>query len=301
MTVGQRPTVRRRRLRSDLRQRREDAGLTQDQVATAMDWSLSKLVRIEAGSVGISTNDLRALLGLYGVQDLDLVNELLDLARSARQRMWWAGYRDMLGPAYLEFIGFEAEASTIRYFHPTLIPALLQTEAYARAIISGGARTPYEPDQIDTLVDVRLTRISSVLDRDEPPELVMILDEAVVHRLVGGPAVMREQLAHLVDMASRPYATIRLIPFETGAHPGSYGSFALLEFTDPTDDVVLYLESAPTDMVLRDRPAEITMYRGVFDLLLDVALSEEDTVARLERVAAGLTRRHESVTARHPA
>jgi len=285
MTIGQRPTVRRRRLRSELRQRREDAGLTQEQVAGEMEWSLSKLVRIEAGTVGISTNDLRALLSLYGLREREHVEELLELARAARQRMWWTSYKNTLGPAYLEFIGFVAEASTIRYFHPMVVPGLLQTEDYARAVITDGATGVLEPEDIDARVDIRMTWINDVLGRPEPPTFLVVLDEAVIRRRVGGAAVMRAQLRHLAALAGEPYMRIAVVPFTAGAHPGLYGSFALLEFTDPADDTILYLENAPTDMILRDRPTEISRYAVAFDRLVDTALAPEETIAVLTEAA----------------
>ena len=289
MTVGQRPTAQRRRLRSELRLRRETAGLTQDLVASEMEWSLSKLVRIEAGTVGISTNDLRALLRLYGVPDGGELNDLLDLARASRQRMWWARYRDILAPSYLEFIGLEADASTIRYFHPTIVPALFQTEEYARAMIADGRTRIVEPDQMESYVAVRMTRVREVLGRDQPNDLTVILDEAVIRRRVGGPAVMRAQLQHLLGIAARDDVLLRVVPFEAGAHPGLYGSFALLGFADPNDDVVLYLENAPTDMVLRDRPMEIAQYETAFERLTELALDEDSSVA-LIRDAASILR-----------
>ena len=285
MTIGQRPTVRRRRLRSELRQRREDAGLTQEQVAGEMEWSLSKLVRIEAGTVGISTNDLRALLSLYGLREREHVEELLELARAARQRMWWTSYKNTLGPAYLEFIGFVAEASTIRYFHPMVVPGLLQTEDYARAVITDGATGVLEPEDIDARVDIRMTWINDVLGRPELPTFLVVLDEAVIRRRVGGAAVMRAQLRHLAALAGEPYMRIAVVPFTAGAHPGLYGSFALLEFTDPADDTILYLENAPTDMILRDRPTEISRYAVAFDRLVDTALAPEETIAVLTEAA----------------
>lgn len=285
MTVGQRPTVRRRRLRSELRQRREDAGLTQEQVAAEMEWSLSKLVRIEAGTVGISTNDLRALLGLYGLRERERVDEMLELARAARQRMWWTSYKNMVGPAYLEFIGLVAEASTIRYFHPMVVPGLLQTEDYARAIITDGATAVLEPDDIDTRVDIRMTWITDVLGRPDPPQFVVVLDEAVIRRRVGGPQVMAGQLRHLAALAAKPYLRLGIVPFTAGAHPGLYGSFALLEFTDPADDTILYLENAPTDMILRDRPTEISRYEAAFGRLVQTALPAQETIAVLNEAA----------------
>lgn len=288
MTVGQRPTVQRRRLRSELRHRREAVGLTQDQVASEMDWSLSKLVRIEAGTVGISTNDLRALLDLYGVRNPEHVDDLLDLARRSRQRTWWQSYRDILPPSYLEFIGLEAEASTIRYFHPSIVPALLQTEAYARTIISDGGTRVLEPAQVDSYVEVRMTRISEVLGRQVPPDLVVVLDEAALRRHIGGTAVMRQQVRHLVALAARPHVRLAVLPFTAGVHPGLYGSFALFKFPDPDANTVLYLEHGPDTMILRDRPSEVAQHEIAFDRILDLSLGPEQTVALLTEVADSL-------------
>ncbi|HET6213537.1 MAG TPA: DUF5753 domain-containing protein, partial [Micromonosporaceae bacterium] len=245
-------------------------------------------VRIEAGTVGISTNDLRALLALYGMGAGDQMNDLLDLARRSRKRMWWSDYRDVLSGPYLEFIGFEAEASKIRYYHPTVVPGLLQSEAYTRAMIPSSVAIPREPEDVERLIDVRLTRISDVLGRDEPPQYTAVLDEAVVRRMVGGPAVMRDQLRHLADLAAADYIELRWLPFQAGAHPGLYGSFALLDFADAADDTVLYLENAPTDMVLRDRASEISTYEAIFEKLVEVSYDETETLTALNKIADSL-------------
>src|SRR6266511_3590206 len=150
MTTIEGQTVRRRRLRSELRRVRETASLTQDQVATAMDWSLSKVIRIENGAVGISTNDLKALLDLYGVTERRRVDDLVGLAQSARQRAraWWSAYRSVISPQYLTYLGYEAEASAIRQFHAAVVPALSQTEADMRAILRDTPLTPMKPDVV---------------------------------------------------------------------------------------------------------------------------------------------------------
>lgn len=283
-------TAGRFRLRSELRQRREDAGLTQEQAATEMEWSLSKLVRIEAGTVSISVNDLRALLGLYGVHDRSEVEEMLKLARSARQRVWWTQYRDVLAPQYLEFIGFETDASTIRCFHPTIVPGLFQTEAYARAVIIGAAPTEVPADIVDARVTVRMTRIKELFGRPDPPAISVIVDEAALHRPVGSPQVMRAQLHHLAELATHPQVDLGVLPFSAGIHPGVYGSFLLFDFPDAPDDIVLYLEQAQTQMLLRDRPAEIAEYERVFTRLRGMTLSSEESMGLLLRTAGEMSR-----------
>lgn len=283
-------TAGRFRLRSELRQRREDAGLTQEQAAAEMEWSLSKLVRIEAGTVSISVNDLRALLGLYGVHDRAEIDEMLKLARSARQRVWWTQYRDVLAPQYLEFIGFETDASGIRCFHPTIVPGLLQTEAYARAVIAGAALTEVSDDIVEARVAVRMTRIKELFNRADPPVVSVVVDEAVLHRPVGSPEVMRGQLHHLAELATQPQVNLGVLPFRAGIHPGVYGSFLLFDFPDAPDEIVLYLEQAQTQMLLRDRPAEIAEYERVFTRLQAMTLSTEESIAMLLRTAGEMSR-----------
>jgi len=250
-----------------------------------MEWSLSKLVRIEAGTVGISVNDLRALLALYGVRDQDQIDELLAVARTAKQRVWWTQYRDLLAQPYLEFIGCEADAATIRYFHPTVVPGSCQTEDYARAIIANGGPDELTPEEAGPRLAVRMTRIKELFDRPDKPTLTVLLDEAVIRRPIGGPAVMRAQLHHLATLATRANVTIGVIPFAAGVHPGLYGSFVLFDFADPADEGVLYVEQAQTQMVLRDRPDHVAQYHRVFDRLAAIALPQQDTIALLLRAA----------------
>jgi len=283
LTASRGRTAGRFRLRSELRQRREEAGLTQEQAASEMEWSLSKLVRIEAGTVGISINDLRALLGLYGVRDPTRVDDLLALARTARQRVWWTQYRDVLSQPYLEFIGCEADAATIRYFHPTVVPGPCQTEAYARTVITNGGPAELPPDVAEQRLALRMTRIKELFDRPNAATLTVLLDEAVIRRPIGGPAVMRAQLDHLAALAARPNVRLGVIPFSAGFHPGLYGSFVLFEFADPADDTVLYVEQAQTQMVLRDRPDHVAEYERMFARLAAAALPARDTIALLKR------------------
>ena len=218
--------------------------MTQEQVAAAMDWSLSKVIRIEAGSVGISTNDLKALLRHYKILDDQRIAELVALARAARERSWWQSYRDIASPRLLQFIEYEAAASIIRQFESLLVPGLLQTEEYARVVIEQQAE-PSTRERVGGLVEVRMRR-QDLLDRDDPPLLFFILDEAVVRRMVGGKAIMRHQILHLVEIANSPNVTIEVIPFSAGVHPGMKGPFVAIEFPDPIDDDVLYLAAEAT-------------------------------------------------------
>ena len=219
-----------------------------------MDWSLSKVIRIEAGSVGISTNDLKALLRHYQFVDPERIDELIALARAARERSWWSGYREVAPAALLQLIGYETDASITRNFETLLVPGLLQTEEYAPRVIREWEQRAAE-SRVKTLVEIRMRR-QELLDRADSTLRFFILDEAAVRRLVGGKAVMRRQIRRLIEMAARPNITIELVPFSAGAHPGLKGPFVILEFPDPGDDDVLYLESARGDLISRDVPEE---------------------------------------------
>jgi transcriptional regulator with XRE-family HTH domain len=284
---GLSPVVQRRRLRTELRKARQDAGQTQEQVAVAMDWSLSKVIRIEAGSVGISTNDLKALLRHYKIVDPTRTAELIALGRAARERSWWSMYRDAAPSGLLQLIGYETAAVIRRNFEPLLVPGLLQTEEYARAVIRAlEERLPAE--RVDTLVEIRMRR-QELLDRTDPPLLFFILDEAVVRRLVGGKSVMRRQIRRLIETADRPNVTIEVVPFSAGVHPGIKGSFVVLEFPDAGDDDVLYLESPRGDLISRDVPEEVLAYREVFEQLRKVSLGPQDSITYLGKVADEMT------------
>lgn len=277
------PVVQRRRLRTELRKARQDSGQTQDQVALAMDWSLSKVIRIEAGSVGISTNDLKVLLRHYKIVDPARTEELIALARAARERSWWSMYRDVAPPGLLQLIGYESAASIRRNFEPLLVPGLLQTEEYARAVIRGlDDQAPAE--RVDTRVEIRMRR-QELVDRANPPLLFFILDEAVVRRVVGSKGIMRRQIRRLIELADRPNVTIEVVPFGAGVHPGLKGSFVVLEFPDAADDDVLYLESPSGDLISRDVPEEVLTYREVFEHLRSLSLGPSDSMTYLGKLA----------------
>jgi transcriptional regulator with XRE-family HTH domain len=281
------PAVQRRRLRTELRRARQQAGLTQEQVADAMDWSLSKVIRIEAGTVGISTNDIKALLRSYKIVDDEQVANLVTLARAGRERSWQSGYRDAVSPRLLQLIEYEAAASITRNFQPLLIPGLVQTEEYARVILTqfAGQATA---ERIDAQVEVRMRR-QELLERSDPPLAFFIMDEAVTRRLIGGKTVMRRQLRKLIDLAVKPHLTIEVVPFSAGVHPGLQGSFVIHEFPDPADDDVLYLENPQGDLISRDSPEEILHYREVFEALRKLSLGPDDSLTFLDKLANEMT------------
>ncbi|MGN9910510.1 helix-turn-helix domain-containing protein [Phytohabitans sp. LJ34] len=281
MTATYGPTVGRRRLRSALRAAREAAGFTQEQVATEMDWSLSKIIRIESGAVGVSPIDARALLRLYGVTDKPRVDELVGLARSSRVRRWWSSYAGALPAPYTAYIGLEAETSSVLCYTPTKLPALFQTEAYAAKALR---RQPGADEE--SQIAVRLARQREVLGKDDPPHITAVIDEAVVRRIASDPRTKREQLERLVSLCGEPNITIQVLPFAAGVD-GFPNPFAILEFPDPTDDAVMYLENGLGDDVV-DQPDLVKPYRHEFDRLREMALSPTETQDMIKRIVGEL-------------
>lgn len=282
MADGPRPVVKRRRLKAELRNARQEADLTQDQVAEAMEWSPSKIIRIEAGSVGVSANDMKELLRLYNITDSKRVNELITLARQARERS--TTYRDA-PPRLTQFIDYEAAAAIIRGFQPLAVPGLLQTEEYARAVIQA-VMPKSSKAQVEALVKVRMNR-QEVLTRPDPVELIAVIDEAVIRRQVGGEGVMRRQVKHLAEIASRKNVALEVVRFSTGGHPGMLGPFVIFEFPDAEADDVLFLETSHGDLIIRDEPDEIANHEERLDALRKLSSGRKGSLALLEGVAAG--------------
>jgi transcriptional regulator with XRE-family HTH domain len=276
VTVSSSPLVERRRLRAELKQARLDAGLTQESVADQMDWSLSKLIRIETGAVGISTNDLAALLRLYNVKDSKRVRALIAQGREARKQTWWSKYRSALPPTYFQYIEYETAASIIRTYETLIIPGLLQTEEYATAV-SRLYRVNPTAAQIKTRVDVRMQRQKLLFGRSVPPLLFFIIDEAVINRLLGSKEIGQAQLEKLIRLADRPEVTIEVILSSVGLHRGMGENFHILEFSGTADNDVLYFESARDSIFSHDATDEITVYRELFEELRKISLGPKDT------------------------
>jgi len=289
MANGGSPLVQRRRLRAELRKARQatDPPLTQEQVASEMDWSLSKIIRIESGSSGISANDLKALLRLYGVTDSGQVDSLLALARAARERPWWSAYRDVAPSSLLQLIEYESAAQVVRQFETVFIPGILQTEDYARAVLDNYYEEGLGSDQLRALVDLRIRR-EDLFDAESGPSFNFLVDEAVVRRLVAGPSVMLPQLRHLIEVAQKPNITLVIIPFSVGLHPGMKGPFEIIEFADPAVGDIVFLES-PRGDIISDDPEEILKYREAFEGLGSASLSPRDSVARIAAIADAMS------------
>ncbi|WP_328692905.1 helix-turn-helix domain-containing protein [Streptomyces phaeochromogenes] len=232
------PAIQRLQLRTELRRARNEIGLTQRQVAAAMEWSPSKLLRIEAGEVGISVHDLRPLLGLYQISDDSVVERLLGLARGSR-KMPFTEYRDIYGQQFLNFLAMESSAFVTRAFQPLTVPGLLQTEEYAAEMIKAYSSERFSAPQLQRLLEGRMLR-QETLERDDG-EAYFILDEAVLRRQVGGPRVMRMQLRRLAELAAHPRRQIMIFPFSSGT-PAAQGPFTLFEFEEGMQPYV-YLEN----------------------------------------------------------
>lgn len=277
------PAIQRLQLRIELRKARNKARLTQRQVAVEMEWSPSKLLRIEAGEVGISVHDLRPLLSLYKIRDTDVVERLLDLARGSR-KMPFAEYRDIYGQHFLNFLAMESAAFVTRAFQPLVVPGLLQTEEYAMEMIRTYSSNKFSTPQMQRLLEGRLQR-QEVLDRDDG-ETYFILDEAVLRRQVGGPRVMRRQLRRLAELAAHPRRQIMIFPFSSGT-AAAQGPFTLFEFEDDLQRFV-YLENLRT-------PADISTAREDFDRHLAVFWELEERSIKGERVPAVLLQMAEDI------
>lgn len=279
MGNGASPLVQRRRLRAELRRARQERNLTQEQVANDMEWSLSKMIRIEGASTGISTNDLKALLRLYQITDTERTEELTALARAARERSWWSAYRDVAPPALLQLIEYESSASVVRQFETLFIPGILQTEDYARIVIQDYYDEKPASGRVSALVNLRVRR-EELLDREDPPQFSFILDEAAVRRLIGGHSVMRRQVRRLIELAELPNVTIEIVPFKVGLHPGMGGPFEVIEFADALDEDVVFLESPRGDFI-SDDPEETLRYREAFEQLGKTSLDPQESLAYL--------------------
>ena len=269
------PTVRRRRLALELRRLRESARLTCEEVAEHLECSASKISRVETGRVSVSPRDVRDMLALYGVPEAARA-ELMQLARDSRQKGWWHAYSDAIEPHFAAYLGLESAASEIRIYEVSLIPALLQTEEYARAVISAGMVSG-KPDDVSRSVQLRMAR-QPASTREDPPKLWAVLDEAALRRRVGGSALMRIQLEHLLDMARLPNVAIQVIPFCGGAHPAMGRPFVILVFTERIDPDVVYLEDLTRAMYLEDGD-EVDRYHTFFDHLRATALSFDESAA----------------------
>lgn len=274
------PLVQRRRLSTELRNIRQEKKLTQQEVAKAMVWSLSKMIRVENAETSISVNDLKVLLEHYEIKDEEKKAELIALARAARKRGWWRGesYNKVAPRELLTLIDYESAASSVRQFETMYVPGILQTPDYARAVLQNF----YADEPAKEMATLR-TRRQGQLTRKDAPQFTFLLDEPVIQRLAGGPSVMRQQLQRLVDVAERPNVTIRVVPFSAGLHPGS-GPFEIIQFADAANQYAVFIETAPRDFIT-DKAEDIRKYQNVFDRIMQISLPPDESVAHIQDAA----------------
>ena len=266
------PTVRRRELGALLRKLRTEKGLTVEQAADRLMVSMSKLSRMETGHGVVTPRDIRDLCDLYGVTDEAERDRMMKLAAEGRQRAWWQSYD--LG--YDIYVGLEAEAVAISAFQSSVVHGLLQTADYARAG-HNGAMPKIESDQIEKLIEAKLTR-QRILTQANPPQFAVVLDEAALHRMTGGRQVMAAQLARILEVAAQPNISVQVLPYELGAHPALESNFTILELPSPTPGLV-FVEGLIGSVYL-ERADDLKRYDEIFHQLQSIALSPKDT-ARL--------------------
>ncbi|MGI5435976.1 helix-turn-helix domain-containing protein [Streptomyces shenzhenensis] len=279
------PTVRRRRLGQELRRLRELKGMTAEEVAERLLVSQSKISRLENGRRSISQRDVRDLCGVYEVEDQRIVDSLMEMARDSRQQGWWHAFGDI---PYSVYIGLETDAESLRVYEPQLVTGLLQTRAYAEALVHG-ALPETSTEDIDKRVQVRMRRQERISAEHNPLRLWVVLDEAALRRLVGSELVMREQLEHLIEMSHLPHVTVQVLPFEAGAHPGLNGQYAILEFVDAADSSVVYLEGVTSDLYL-EKAHDVQKYAVMYEHLRAQSLSVEQSRQFISDVAKSYAR-----------
>ena len=290
MADGDSPGAARRRVRLAIREAREAAGPTQAQVAQEMEWSLSKVIRIERGDVTVSANDLRALLGYLKVRDRVVVGALLADARIARtrpRRLWYQQpeFREHMSDAFRRLVEYETGATVIRSYSVYYLPGPLQTPAYAAALLNAwNGEIP--SDRVRVLVEARRLRHEQMLARLENVRVFLVVDQSVLARAIGDPQVLADQLTELHDLASRGLLRVRMLPFDLASPIANNGSFDLLCIGDEPDVALMYRENDLTDELVEDRGVT-ARHRGRFDQLWHAASSQADTIGFIaERIEA---------------
>jgi transcriptional regulator with XRE-family HTH domain len=266
---------------AQLRRLREAANLTREQAGYRIRASESKISRLELGRVGFKDRDIADLLELYGVEDAVQRDALVSLAREANSPGWWHAYDDVVPNWFQTFVGLEEAASLIRSYEIQFLPGLLQTEAYARAVVSAGA--PNVPiAEVERRVHLRVAR-QSILHRPQSPRLWAVVDEAALHRPIGGTKVMREQVEHLLTMMAMPNVTLQVMPFRFGGHAGDGGAFTILRFPEPELPDVVYVEQMVSAYYL-DKREYVERYASAMDRLTVDSQPPDVTRQTLEKI-----------------
>jgi transcriptional regulator with XRE-family HTH domain len=277
------PTVRRRRLAAELRRLRDRSELTLEEAAGQLGWSITKLSRVETSRVGIQPGDLKRMLDLYGVEG-DRRSGLTSLGRAARTKGWWDAYADSLPSDYANYISLEADTSALRCYDVQTVNGLLQTEDYAREVIGSALMALCPPAEVERRVEVRQTR-QRLLRRDpDPLRFWTVIDQAALRRVTGSPGVMRAQYARMLELAQLPNITIQVLPDSAGAHPGTAGTFAIMEFPERHDPAVVYIETMTSSLYV-ENDAAVYRYALAFDQLRALALGARESSAVIARLA----------------
>ncbi|ALC29337.1 MULTISPECIES: helix-turn-helix transcriptional regulator [unclassified Streptomyces] len=283
-----RPTVRRRRLGAELKRLREKAGVSMEDAAERIGGDKPKISRQENGRQGVSKLEIEALLELYRVSDDRLRTALTTLAREGRRKGWWAQYSDILTAGFQEWLSIESDAARILAFQPMLVPGLLQTVEYATEVIRCAEKDATQAER-DSYIEVRKAR-QEIFARDNPPQYLCLLDEAVLRREVGGPAVMKAQLAQILKVNNPPKLTIQVVPFGQGWHAGTHGPFNIYSYPDPMDlDVVNlgYLDGA----LYLEEDDSVKRYQLAFDELRGTALTTRQSMELVSSVQREFAKR----------
>jgi hypothetical protein len=269
-------------LGAQLRRFREAADITPERAGYEIRGSRSKISRMETGHVGFKTRDVGDLLTLYGVTDERVRDQFLAMAHQASQPDWWSQDSDILPGWFENYLGLESAAAAIRTFEIQFVHGLFQTDDYARAVTLLGHQTATE-EEIERRVSLRVKR-QNLLTTANPPRIWSVMDEAVLRRPFGGPAVMRAQLHRLIEVAKLPQVTLQVVPFARGGHAGASGSFAVLRFEEMDLPDVVYIEQLTSAVYLEQR-ADVEHYLEVMDHLSGEALTPADTTRFIERLA----------------
>jgi transcriptional regulator with XRE-family HTH domain len=284
-----RQTYRRRKIGDALKKFREDLGLTQGAAGRLLDRSQASLSAYENGHRAIRPRDLKYILDMYDVTDELVRKRLLSLAAQGRQSGWWHDFNERLEPGVLDFAALEADASGVRAFAAQVVHGLLQSEDYARAVISGsGTALRRAPEEIETDVAFRMKR-QRIHDEACPPRIAVVLGETALHQQTGGREVWRDQLLKLLDMGNLPHVEIQVLPFSAQVNPGSDGSFTIMDVgTEGLLEVVTVHSMTRTWYV--DEPSDVDHYIRTFMWLQELALSEAESRALIERIVSGYER-----------
>jgi transcriptional regulator with XRE-family HTH domain len=284
--------VKKRRLRTAIRQARVAADLTQRQAADRLVWSVSKIVRIEQGTVPVTPTDVRVMLQLYGEKDAARLEALVDLAKQAREEKGLSAFSDVCSPESLELFGNESAAKVIYEFDPSVFPGLFQTQNYARSLLRALGNSERD---LERRIELREQRQRMLEDRRHP-ELNFIISETVFLRPAGGDDVMREQIRHLLELAELENVTISVLPFSAGVHRAMGGSFTVLQFDDPMLPDLLYLENAIGERISHDEEGEIKDYLELFVELQAMASRDGSLEEQIEKIVRQRYDEHSTVS-----